>query len=62
MDHDKMIIEVANSQIPIELPEYGSLTVHVQAGKVVRTEMIISEKWTGPTATARWSKELPNKK
>ena len=57
-----MIIEAANSRIPIELPEYGSLTVHVQAGKVVRTETIISEKWTGPTATARWSKELPNKK
>ena len=40
-----MYIDNNRKTVTVELPKFGSVTVYVQNGKVVRTEKIISEKF-----------------
>jgi len=45
MNHDKLYVDSSNKSTSIDLPQYGSVTLFIQDGKVVRTEKVISEKF-----------------
>lgn len=45
MNNDKLYIDTNSKTASIDLPQYGSVTLFIQDGKVVRTEKVISEKF-----------------